>query len=242
MNRKARMAEREPARTGEKGEINMSVQKLYDQWSVTYDEVENKTRDLEKRACEEILAGLSFDTVIELGSGTGKNTAWLAERAWYVTSVDLSTEMQAIAVRKVTNANVDFVQADIRRTWDFQPERADLITCSLILEHVEDLNFVFDQASRRLNPGGLFYVCELHPFKQYLGSKARFETESGTEALECFLHHLTDYTRAAQKNSLSLVKLDEWFDGDDRSSIPRLVSFLFKGSRHGETRLRMDKG
>ena len=33
----------------------MSTQNLYDQWSKTYDEVENKTRDLEKTACETVL-------------------------------------------------------------------------------------------------------------------------------------------------------------------------------------------
>ena len=57
----------------------MSTQKLYDQWSATYDAVENPTRDLEKSACETVLSDLAFSRVLELGGGTGKNTAWLAE-------------------------------------------------------------------------------------------------------------------------------------------------------------------
>ena len=80
----------------------MTTQALYDQWSATYDDVVNPTRDLEKRACESVLADISFRTVIELGSGTGKNTQWLAERAERVVSVDLSEEMQAVAKAKVT--------------------------------------------------------------------------------------------------------------------------------------------
>jgi ubiquinone/menaquinone biosynthesis C-methylase UbiE len=206
----------------------MSVQKAYDQWSVTYDEVENKTRDLEKRACETILSTIAFDDVIELGGGTGKNTSWLADRAKHIISVDISEEMQAVAKQKVGAANVDFRIADIKREWNFEQSNADLITCSLILEHVEDLDFVFAQAREPLKVGGHFYICELHPFKQYAGSKARFETDCGTQVLDCFVHNLTDYTDAAAANGFSIARMDEWFDDDDRTQIPRLISFLFR--------------
>lgn len=207
-----------------------STQKLYDQWSATYDAIENKTRDLEKIACRQVLYEIRFESVIELGGGTGKNTAWLAERATRVISVDLSAEMQAVAKAKVGNANVEFLQADIREEWEFgkASETADLITCSLILEHVEDLNFVFHEAAKTLAPGCHFHICELHPFKQYEGSKARFETENGLQVLECFQHHVTDYTNAAASNNFIVTRIDEWFDDNDRATIPRLISFLFQ--------------
>jgi len=150
-----------------------TTQKLYDEWSATYDTVANPTRDLEKRACESLLGQHSFERVLELGGGTGKNTAWLAERSREVVSVDLSSEMQAVARKKVTAANVEFRIGDVTVAWNFG-NVFDLITCSLILEHVEDLRHIFSEAARVLIPGGRFYVCELHPFKQYKGSKARF--------------------------------------------------------------------
>jgi len=205
----------------------MSTQRLYDQWSATYDEVKNKTRDLEKLACEKVLSDIAFETVIELGSGTGKNTVWLSERAKRVISVDLSEEMQAVAKTKVRTSNVEFRQRDIRQPWRFAGP-ADLATCSLILEHVEDLTHVFREAGKILATGGHFYICELHPFKQYAGTKARFETDEGLKVLECFQHHVTDYTNAATANGFSIAKMDEWFDDDDRSQIPRLISFLFR--------------
>jgi len=205
-----------------------SVRQSYNSWSATYDTVENKTRDLEGRTCGEILSNIQFETVIELGCGTGKNTIWLAERAKHVTAVDLSEEMQAVAKEKIKGSNVSFELASIAQPWNFSVKKADLITCSLILEHIEDLDLVFEQASQHLNPGGHFYICELHPFKQYGGTKARFENEDGLQILECYTHNVSDYFHAAGKNGLSLVHLDEWFDGDDRTTIPRLVSFLFE--------------
>jgi len=205
----------------------MSTQRLYDQWSETYDAVENKTRDLEKTACETILGDLKFSSVIELGSGTGKNTMWLAERAAEVLSVDFSEEMQAVARSKVSKSNVKFLIADVRRPWVFGNCEPDLVTSSLILEHVEDLGFVFEQARSALVTGGHFYICELHPFKQYAGSKARFETDDGTQVTECFQHHVTDYTHAAIENGFAVDLIDEWFDDDDRTVVPRLISFVF---------------
>jgi ubiquinone/menaquinone biosynthesis C-methylase UbiE len=206
----------------------MSTESLYNQWSATYDSVENKTRDLEKIACETVLGEISFRRVLELGGGTGKNTGWLAERAEVVQSIDFSTEMQAVARSKVPNENVQFRLGDIRSEWSFAASGADLITCSLILEHVDDLDFVFRQAAATLDHGGHLYICELHPFKQYQGSKARFETSVGVQVTECFQHHVTDYTNAAVANGFAIVRMDEWFDEDDRSTIPRLISFLFR--------------
>ena len=206
----------------------MSVQKAYNQWSATYDDVENKTRDMEKRACETILSTIEYDDVIELGGGTGKNTSWLANKAKRVISVDLSEEMQAIAKQKVINANVEFRIADINQKWNFEQSNADLITCSLILEHVDDLDFVFAEAREYLKNGGYFYICELHPFKQYSGSKARFETDGGVQVLDCFVHNVSDYTDAALANGFSITRIDEWFDDDDRTEIPRLISFVLR--------------
>lgn len=205
----------------------MSTQNLYDQWSATYDTVENKTRDLEKVACETVLSTIPFTRVLELGGGTGKNTPWLAERAEHVISVDFSPEMQSVARAKVSAANVEFRIADVRGEWDFDTLAPDLITCSLILEHVEDLDIVFTQANASLGPGGRFYICELHPFKQYEGSKARFASEDGQKVTECFKHHVTDYTGAAMANGFSVERIDEWFDAEDRTTTPRLISFLF---------------
>jgi ubiquinone/menaquinone biosynthesis C-methylase UbiE len=205
----------------------MPTQHLYNQWSATYDAVENKTRDLEKLACESVLGDVPFTRVLELGGGTGKNTIWLAERAEQVLSVDFSDEMQAVARSKVKNPNVEFRIGDVRSEWSFVDSNVDLITCSLILEHVEKLDFIFQQAANVLLPGGHFYICELHPFKQYEGSKARFETDGGVQVTECFQHHVTDYTNAALENGFEIDRMDEWFDNNDRRTTPRLISFVF---------------
>jgi len=159
---------------------------------------------------------------------TGKKIIWRAEKSSHVTAIDHSLEMLAKAKEKVQLSNVVFQQADITEPWTFTDRKTELITCALILEHIENLNSVFEQASNHLKENAHFYICELHPFKQYNGSKARSETAAGTQVLQCFNHHISDYYSAAQANNLVLVQLNEWFDNEDRTSTPTLVSFLFQ--------------
>lgn len=206
----------------------MKVQAAYNKWASTYDAVNNKTRDLEGTALHQLLAPLSFATVLEIGCGTGKNTSWLATRAIEVTAVDFSAAMLEAARAKVSNHNVAFQQADITAEWSFVTSPVNLITCSLILEHISDLDFVFQQASRALRPGGFFYVGELHPFKQYQGSQARFETATEIIKIDAFIHHASDYMAAAKSSGLECVEFRELFDDEDRTTTPRILALLFQ--------------
>jgi malonyl-CoA O-methyltransferase len=82
-----------------------------------------------------------------------------------------------------------------------------------------------------LYPNGRLLINELHPFKQYEGSKARFEKNGKSLRVDAFVHHISDFTSAASDKNLKLVKLNEyWHEEDDESTPPRLVSFIFEKS------------
>ncbi|UOQ97011.1 class I SAM-dependent methyltransferase [Hymenobacter sp. 5317J-9] len=207
----------------------MSIQTAYNAWADTYDTVLNKTRDLEAVAIRQLLAKLPFAEVIELGCGTGKNTEWLATKAAHVTAVDFSAEMLARAQAKLAGGNVRFQQADVTQPWSWAQQPAELVTSSLILEHIADMGPVFRHCSQALRPGGWFYVGELHPFKQYQGSKARYLAATGAEVtVECYTHHLSDFLAAARPHGFRCLDLREYFDDNDRTAVPRIVSFLFQ--------------
>ena len=205
----------------------MDVRQAYNAWSKSYDTVENKTRDLEARALRESISGENLE-ILEIGCGTGKNTEFLQTRAKHLTGADFSEEMLALAKGKIGAANVEFRHLDLRQIWDFPGNSFDLVTCSLALEHIENIDFVFSEAARVLRAEGKFYFGELHPFKQYQGSKARFETGAGVFELECFVHHVSEFFAAAVNNNFEVLELREWFDDDDKSQIPRLLTMILK--------------
>jgi len=206
----------------------MSIEKAYNIWALQYDTNKNRTRDLDKKSTIETLSKFEFENVIELGCGTGKNTSWLLEKATQIIGLDFSQEMLNKAKEKISNKKVVFKKADLNEDWEVENNFADLITSSLTLEHIEDLNHIFKQGTLKLKKNGLFFVSELHPFKQYSGSKAQYETENGTQELEVYTHHLSEYIDSANNNGLKLVEIKEWFDDTSPNGLPRLISLLFE--------------
>jgi ubiquinone/menaquinone biosynthesis C-methylase UbiE len=206
----------------------MDIANAYNSWSSQYDTNDNKTRDLEALSLQKILQGKSFKHCLEIGCGTGKNTTWLLTICDQITAIDLSKGMLEIAKNKIQSDKVNFIEVDITKDWTFAKHTYDLVTFSLMLEHIEDLNAVFQKVSKVTAVGSHVYIGELHPFKQYAGSKARFETESGTHVVTCFNHHVTDFIQAANTSGFQLLQLDEQFDDADRSQIPRILNLLFE--------------
>jgi len=208
----------------------VQISEAYSEWSETYDSDRNLTRDLDHAVAKKYLTGRRFKRGLEIGCGTGKNTAVLASVAERVVALDFSAGMIAKAKAKHSLSNVDFQITDITQEWPCANASFDLISGNLVLEHVEDLSHIFREASRVLMPGGEFFVCELHPYRQYQGTQARFDRAQGTTMIPAFVHHIADFTNAAAANGLSVLALNEWWHQEDQGKPPRLVSFVFTKS------------
>jgi malonyl-CoA O-methyltransferase len=200
------------------------VSGTYDAWAGSYDATANATRDLDARMIRELLHVDGRD-VVEVGCGTGKNTVWLAERARSVVALDFSAGMLAKARERVSATNTRFVQHDLREAWPLDAASADVVTFDLVLEHVEHLQPVLAEAARVLRPGGVLYVCELHPFRQLQGGQAQFVAASGeTVRVTAFHHDVADYVNAAVASGLRIEQLREV--RDDGGGVPRLLVMI----------------
>ena len=206
----------------------MTVQQAYTEWSATYDSDRNLTRDLDARVTRQALADLHYQSILELGCGTGKNTSLLATLGAEVRALDFSAGMIEKARARVTAPNVVFELADLTRPWPGADHSFDLIVCNLVLEHIENLDFIFAEAHRVLREGGRFFICELHPFRQYQGTVARFQRADDTTRIAAFTHHITDFLKAALAIGFLLREMNEWWHEEDQGAPPRLISFMFE--------------
>ena len=206
----------------------MSIRQAYSDWSATYDLDRNLTRDLDQAVTKNTLANLHCRSVLELGCGTGKNTALLAEIGERICAIDFSPSMIGKARDKLRLDNVSFEVADITKPWPCESESYDLIVCNLVLEHIRDLSLIFAEAFRVLVAPGRFFLCELHPTRQYAGKQASFQRNGKMTPIEAFVHHLTDFTDAANNCGFSLQSMKEWWHEEDWNKPPRLVSFMFE--------------
>ncbi|MDE0424200.1 MAG: class I SAM-dependent methyltransferase [Candidatus Poribacteria bacterium] len=205
-----------------------NIQNAYNDWSATYDSDKNRTRDLDQAVTEKTLANWQCKSILELGCGTGKNTYLLSQIGENVYALDFSKGMIALAREKLKFSNVTFSHADITHPWHCDNASVDLVVCNLVLEHIENLQFIFSEAFRVLVPGGHFFVSELHPFRQYQGTQANFQTTQGTTEIQAFVHHISDFLNAATTNGFRLKEFKEWWHETDQNKLPRLVSFMFE--------------
>lgn len=206
----------------------MNIQDVYTEWSITYDSDRNLTRDLDQAVTKETLANRRYQTVLEVGCGTGKNTLLMAQLGERVCALDLSVGMLEQAKLKVRSSNVLFAMADLTNDWPCKTESVDLVVCNLVLEHVRDLSAIFSEAHRTLVAGGEFFISELHPFRQYQGTKANFQRGQETIEIPAFVHHISDFTEGAAQNGLSVRSFREWWHDTDQNKLPRLVSFMLE--------------
>ena len=122
--------------------------------------------------------------------------------------------------------HINVIQLDINEAWNFTNKQFDIGVFSLVLEHIKDLEHIFKEASKTLRPGGYIYIGELHPYKQYSGTKARFDTPGGLKTVACFDHHISDFVQAAKKYGCEVVDIQEYFDADNRKEIPRILAMI----------------
>ncbi|MNR87417.1 putative S-adenosylmethionine-dependent methyltransferase [compost metagenome] len=211
------------------------VQQAYDLWSRNYDTEDNSTRDLDLAVTKSLVNQFSGLDVLEIGCGTGKNTEVISGVAKSVQALDLSKGMLAQARERVSLPSVHFTQANLLEQWPVADSSIDFVLGNLVLEHVQDLHFIFTEAHRALRPGGRMLVCELHPTKQILGAKAHFIEFDTGEGIQppVYYHGVSEYVNSAIASGLAVERIDEWYDepaesGGVPSKAPRLLSLQYR--------------
>jgi len=173
------------------------------------------------------LKDVHFGAGLEIGCGTGKNTLFYATICDTLISVDFSESMiEKAKIKLRERKNVQFNTMDITIPWSYPDASFDIVSCNLLLDHIQNIDFVFMEAFRVLKTGGKFFLCEYHPFRQYQQKAARIGGSKGGEHILSYRHDISQFLTTALKTHLSLEKIEEhWLEEDQ---FPRLVSFLFK--------------
>lgn len=112
-----------------------------------------------------LLKGRKFETVLDLGTGTGRILELLAPQARQLWGLDQSRDMLAIAranldQHKIKHAQVR--QADIYAL-PFSDATADLISIHQVLHFLDDPQSALLEARRVLKPGGEIIIVDFAP-------------------------------------------------------------------------------
>lgn len=122
------------------------------------------------------LGPIGAKRVLDIGTGTGVLIPGLHARvgqSGFVSAVDMSEKMLAVARRKFLRPNVEFIHADF---CDFYPKLPyDALTAYSCFPHFHDKERFFKAALRCLAPGGLLLIAHSQSKEEINGVHRRIE-------------------------------------------------------------------
>tara|TARA_R110002110_G_scaffold85816_2_gene223422 strand:- start:5748 stop:6722 length:975 start_codon:yes stop_codon:yes gene_type:complete len=118
-----------------------------------------------ENAIQELLAGESLDSLLDIGTGTGRMLQVLSDRVRVALGVDQSRDMLAVARINLSaphyrNCNVR--QADMYQL-PFDDQSFDLVILHMVLHFADEPGDAIREAARVLKPGGAFVVVDFAP-------------------------------------------------------------------------------
>ncbi|KAH6642281.1 S-adenosyl-L-methionine-dependent methyltransferase [Boeremia exigua] len=214
---------------------HISTQEAYDQWATVYDTDGNMLQSIDDDELNTLLPSL-FDqvaassgtsiSVLDLGCGTGRNTArlfshsWPADKTVTVTGLDFSAGMLALARSKLSalapsNSNITLrlEQCDPFPATVFSPSSLalspqTLVLSTLVLEHIP-LSTYFLTLTSLLAPAGVALLTNMHS-EMGSRSQAGFVNAQGVKVRgESYVYTLAETVQAAQDSGLQIVSAME---------------------------------
>ena len=143
---------------------NVEVVAGYDRWAATYEGEPNPLIRLEEPLTLALIGEVQGQRALDVGCGTGRYCALLAQRGATVSGVDPSQGMLEQARRKIGGGRRFEVYQGTLEEAGFADEEFDLVVSALALSHLPALEPTLREAARVLKPGGRMVISDIHPF------------------------------------------------------------------------------
>lgn len=138
----------------------ISKSEIFDLWSKVYDDQPNPLLTLEERVLSALLPDIAGKDVLDLGCGTGR---WLARLAQLspksLTGVDFSAAMLDRAARKL-GTSAQLLRADCVET-TLPAESLDVVLASFLMAHTSDPQRLASHLATIVRPAGTIFVSPL---------------------------------------------------------------------------------
>jgi SAM-dependent methyltransferase len=136
-------------------------------------------------------------SIFEFGCNDGVLLAQLQERGFACTGVDASDNVASLARQKGLDVKTGFLTPDFVDANQLAG-RFDLVTCSNVFAHIDDIRTTALAVKKLLKPGGIFNI-EVHD-GHVLAGESQFDT--------VYHEHLTYFTESTLKRFASLNGFD----------------------------------
>lgn len=157
-----------------------------------------RSMHVESRLVEEALCRClpprKIDSLLDIGTGTGRMLELLGPRAKQAVGIDTSREMLALARVNLENAgvrNCELRQADMYQLPWLEPS-FDIVTIHMVLHYAENPAAIVTEAARVLRPGGRLLTIDLapHAFETLRSEHAHYWLGFATPKVATWCHQV----------------------------------------------------
>jgi SAM-dependent methyltransferase len=192
-----------------RGYRTVDVRTGYGEWVATYERTVKDAMDIALLDALTTPPWQTLGTAADLGCGTGRTGAWLHRHGVAeIDGVDLTPEMlERASARGIFRS---LTEADVTSS-GLVPAAYDLVTVSLVDEHLSDVAPLYREAWRLAKPGGYLVLVGYHPhFIMASGMPTHYTNASGESiAIATHLHLLSDHVTAALGAGWALAEMKE---------------------------------
>jgi demethylmenaquinone methyltransferase/2-methoxy-6-polyprenyl-1,4-benzoquinol methylase/ArsR family transcriptional regulator len=173
----ARVANDDPILTADRGRLqevrqarSQQAARYFAAQAANWDEVRamHVAEERVETAIKETIGGLEVDSLLDLGTGTGRMLELLAPLATRAVGIDQSPQMLALARARIERSglrNTQLRQGDIYAL-PVERNSSDLVILHQVLHYLDDPSRAVREATRALRPGGRLVIVDFAPHSE----------------------------------------------------------------------------
>lgn len=189
-----------------------------------------------EKALREIVGDRPVDSLLDLGTGTGRLLQLFEGIYRHGTGIDASREMLAVARSNLENAGIS--KASIRQgdIFNLPLENGgyDLVTIHQVLHYLEEPQLAIEEAARMLRPGGRLVIVDFAPHgidslrAEHHHARLGFSHQMMTEWLERAGLEIVKIRDLAPETGIEPLTVTIWLARDRRieiaDQVPKIAS------------------
>lgn len=188
--------------------VRPGTRRGYDLWAATYDATPNPVVAMDRRYALQHLQPQAGELVLDSGCGTGGHFPALFDAGASVVGLDFSEGMLGVAQQRHSDASV--LCADLNQRLPLRSGIFDAVLCSLVSEHLTDLDLFFGETHRVLREGGRLVLSAFHPELAEAGVEANFKLGGIEHRLGAETHRIDDFVDAARDVRFTELHVKEY--------------------------------
>jgi len=126
-------------------------------------DIETDLRVIYQPAIDELLARVDGKRILDAGCGEGYYSRRLSSQGAFVTGIDGSKKMIALAKKKKTKTHVDYRVMNLTQELDFPEREFDLVLANMVFMDIPRVDLVMSEVARILKKDGSLIFSITHP-------------------------------------------------------------------------------